>query len=417
LTSDQSTIPIAQEWLLNTIQEGCLELDAQGRVERANGAAADMLGRAREAMAGMTLAELFPWIDASELDDLVAGRVGHAPGGLTQVTPLGVMAPMRLCTSDVQGRRVVVVFDQTARLHLEAELTRLKATMAVSQELLRHKNEELDRSLDQMGHMNRKLENLDELKSQFLSNMSHELRTPLSAIIGSLQLMRDGLCSTPEETDEYAGSALDAAQLLLKVINELLDSAKLSAGKMQFLIGDHKIIDLFDEAYSQLNTPAKQKGLKLTFMPPPMEGLRVRADFEKVKQLFALLVGNAIKFTREGGVTVRVERSSEEPGHVAFSIRDTGIGIPIEHQQLLFKEFAQADAGSRRRYSGTGLGLALSRNLVEMMGGTIAIHSDGPNRGTEVTFTLPEGTDGGAHFAQHPRDSEIKMEGNLPMTF
>jgi PAS domain S-box-containing protein len=240
----------------------------------------------------------------------------------------------------------------------------------------------LNRSLELA---NLELERSNRLKDEFLTNTSHELRTPLSAILGFLRVVLDGLCDDPAEEHEFIQNAYDSARSLLNLINELLDTAKIEAGKVELNLAAVNISQVFAEVKKLTLIQAAQKGLRLTFRPPRV---RVRADPAKLQQILLNLVANAIKFTPAGEVLVTA-RAHRAKGHVRFAVQDTGIGIPKELQRDLFQKFVQANGSSTRQYGGSGLGLSICKNLVEYMGGQIWLASPGPGQGATVSFTLP----------------------------
>ena len=234
---------------------------------------------------------------------------------------------------------------------------------------------------------NLELTRANRLKSEFLANTSHELRTPLNAILGYLRLIMDGLCDSPREEKEFLQNAHDSARNLLGLINELLDSAKIEAGKLDLNLTQVSLPGVFAEVKKLSGVQAAQKKLRLTFTAP-RSGALVRADAGKLQQVLLNLVANAIKFTPQGEVRVQA-RSFPAKGHMRFEVRDTGVGIPLEQQRDVFQKFVQGDGSSSRQYGGTGLGLAICKNLVEFMGGQIWLSSPGPGQGTTVSFTLP----------------------------
>lgn len=398
--------------LQDRIVEGCLTVDTAGRVLRVNAAALAIFNRPADQLIGRPVAKLFPQAAPGVIAALIEGRDDEVPLRAAAVLPEETPPAFRLETVLVPEGRAILIHDLRERNRRDGELAQLKATMAVSQQLLRHKNNELDRSLAEMERMNRKLSELDELKSQFLSNVSHELRTPLNAILGSLQLVREGLCESREEEEEYIGAALEAARNLLAIINEMLDNAKLVAGKMNLLIEDHRVHDLFEEIYSMMSPAARQKGLTLFCeLPADAPHLAVRADFQKARQILLCIVGNAVKFSSRGEIRVRAAIDAEAQGLVRFSVSDEGIGIEPEHQAAVFDAFVQVDSSATRQHQGVGLGLAVARHLVEMMGGTIGIHSEGRGKGTCIEFTLPAAFDASGE-ASGRADAD-----HLPLTF
>ena len=243
---------------------------------------------------------------------------------------------------------VVLFRDVSERVKQEVEIAKLNATMAVSQQLLRSKNEELNESLEKLAHLNEQLANADRLKSDFLANTSHELRTPLNSIIGFLQLISEGLCENPEEEREYVRNALASGQHLLSLINDVLDIAKIEAGKMTLMIDDIDLDTVFHEVFSLTHIQAQQKKLRLTFEVHDDSHRIVRADFHKVKQVLINLVGNAIKFTSSGIIRVWAEPAPEQAEMMLVSVQDSGIGVPLNLQNSVFEKFVQVDGGPRR---------------------------------------------------------------------
>jgi len=232
---------------------------------------------------------------------------------------------------------------------------------------------------------NWELEKADKMKSAFLATVSHELRTPLNAIIGFLGLVLDDLCESREEEKGLLRDALNSSKNLLFLINGMLDLAKIEAGKVDSFFEKLSLKEILEEVTSLLSIEARQKNLYFRFrsedVPP------VYADRGKVWQVLNNLLGNAIKFTEHGGIEVMVRRQGED--FVEIEVKDTGIGVPVEHQEHIFERFVQADKNHRRRRMGTGLGLVISKNLVEMMGGKIRLESGGEGKGSQVFFTLP----------------------------
>jgi PAS domain S-box-containing protein len=248
--------------------------------------------------------------------------------------------------------------------------------------------EDVQKAKDSLQKLNFKLEEASKIKSEFLANTSHELRTPLNSIIGFLGLILDGYCINQEEEKEFARNAQYSAKQLLAIINDVLDLAKIEAGKMKLELEGIDLKMILDEVCVLTQVQAQQKKLNLALSfdsdPPP----RVYADGGKLKQVMINLVGNAIKFTDKGEVVIRV-KEQEEKGNALIVVEDTGIGIPAGMQDQLYEKFRQVDGSSTRKYGGTGLGLTITKNLVEMMGGKIKLESPGEGKGTKVTITMP----------------------------
>lgn len=371
--------------------EGFLVLDPEHRVRSVNTAAVRMLGMAAADLMDRDLCESLEGLSGRMIEAERSARLKHDAAGVLSITREVDAQPRHLELRCFEAGMQTWVFmqDVTARVRRELEINRLQATMAASQELLRHKNEELNDSLAQLERMNEQLSQADRLKSEFLANTSHELRTPLNSIIGFLQLITEGLCEHRDEEMEYASNALLSAQQLLSLINDVLDIAKIEAGKMTLMVDDLAVEKLFQEVYSLTHVQAAQKGLALTFECGEHRARGIRADFSKTRQVLLNLVSNAIKFTDRGKVSVWVEPETNGAEMMRFVVQDTGIGILPEHQGEIFEKFIQVDGSSTRKYQGTGLGLAISKNLVEMMGGHIGVLSEGEGKGTRMFFSLP----------------------------
>ncbi len=228
-------------------------------------------------------------------------------------------------------------------------------------------------SSERIGQM-RKIQEANRLKSEFLANMSHELRTPLNAIIGFSELLYDGKAGpTTAEQREYLGDVLSSAQHLLQLINDILDLSKVEAGKMTLRFEPVDVARLAADVRDTLGAFSSAKKAAITIDVPPELGV-VEADASKLKQVLYNYVSNALKFGPDGvRVTVRARRDG--PDSFRVEVADEGIGIRPEDVPRLFTEFLQLDAGAAKKYPGTGLGLALTKRIVEAQGGRVGVES------------------------------------------
>jgi Amt family ammonium transporter len=233
----------------------------------------------------------------------------------------------------------------------------------------------------------RAAQSANEAKSQFLARMSHEIRTPLNGVVGMIDLLKSTTMTDVQQ--RYVQLAREAADSLMKVINDILDFSKIEAGKVEIETTEFDVHKLVEDLTELLSSVAAKKKLALACLIRPNVPRRVLGDPSRIRQVLTNLVNNAVKFTSEGSVSIRVSLDAADAQGltVRMEVQDTGIGIPSDRLDRLFKSFSQVDSSTTRKFGGTGLGLVISAQLVELMGGQIGVRSE-QGKGTAFWFTL-----------------------------
>ncbi|MCH7704792.1 MAG: HAMP domain-containing protein [Planctomycetes bacterium] len=260
---------------------------------------------------------------------------------------------------------------------LSIAFNEMLANLQAAQEAQRRVNRSLDIKLGELAETNVALFEASRIKSDFLSNVSHELRTPLVSIIGFAELLRDAYESPNVDRKRlarYSENILTSGRSLLDIINDLLDLAKIEAGKIELHISEFSIGTLCKDLadFIQPRVDSRKQGFEIEIGD---ELPSFRSDSGKIKQILYNLLSNAVKFTPEGGsITLRVGRDGAD--WVGISVSDTGPGIPVDKRETVFEKFRQLDSSRTREYEGTGLGLAITRELVQLLGGRIELDSE-----------------------------------------
>jgi len=308
---------------------------------------------------------------------------------------------------DLKERVPVMTHDEIGNLavefnrmagSLEDYYATLEKKVAERTDELTHTNDEMLKKKQELELANMELAEASKMKSQFLANVSHELRTPLNSIIGFSELLQEKAFGDLNERQyQYVDYVHSSGQHLLQLINNILDLSKIEAGRMELVLEDFSIMEVLGEALGIVKPMAHKKDVNVNSKTVPASP-KLRADKAKFKQIMLNLLSNAIKFNSDGGtVNVGWEIAEEPYGmkierYLTFTISDTGIGIRDEDREKLFKEFSQIDSSATREYGGTGLGLALTKRLIELHNGTIWFES-AQDRGTTFYVKLPQGTD------------------------
>ena len=358
------------QWILDAVGEGLYGLDLEGNITFINPVAARMLG----------------WVDA----DLLGKSHSVFHHGPDDEVCLGEECSSYSVLGGGAANHVEqALFWRRGGSNFAVEYTvspvyendKLKGAVVVFRDIT-----ERLRMADELRASREKAESANHAKSEFLANMSHEIRTPMNAIIGLSDLAL-GIC-LPERARDYLNKIASSSRLLLRIINDVLDFSKIEAGKMELDKVAFNLGDLFDSLGNMFRKNAADKGVELNMSVVNSVPSILIGDDTRLQQVMLNLIGNAVKFTENGEIDVRVvpiDRSDDQIC-LAFSVRDTGIGLVAEQLTHLFDPFTQADGSITRRYGGTGLGLHICKRLVAMMGGSIDVEST-QGKGSVFCFT------------------------------
>jgi signal transduction histidine kinase len=319
----------------------------------------------------------------------------HVRIGLDQKYVVSAMGKVRMFLHDSLQREMPSTDE---RLHYAQSLSKVldldlnlmcESYMQATVENLRRLNEQLER-------LNTDLAKASHAKDEFLSHVSHELRTPLNSILGFSKLILDGLSTSPEEQQELLRDVFGSAQHLLGLVNDILDIRRIEEGRMSLRIESVSLRGLVESTMPLVAVHAAEKGLRLVSETTNSPLPAVWADEMRLRQVILNLLNNAVKFTREGSVTIRVlgpetvgDREDAFVRLVRLEVEDTGLGISSERREAAFQPFVQLNEAAAQRFEGAGLGLAISRRLIELMGGRIGLESGREGRGTLAWLTIP----------------------------
>ncbi|MBB1489151.1 ATP-binding protein [Oceanospirillum sediminis] len=390
-TLDQTYNTLERESALNkavfeTSPSGIMITDAEGRICHFNQAAENIFGFSEQDIVQQNISLLIPDYDARQNRDYFqhyrqTGNIGIIGQGkeLIALRQDGTKFPVHLAVGDMsvddQHLYVGVVTDISERKQNEKALQDYKDNL---EETVRKRTEELEQARDAAEAGAR-------TKSSFVANMSHEIRTPMNAIIGfSEVLLMD--TAIQDNTRQQVNTILRSARSLLTIINDILDVSKLESGKFALEEVAFHLPNAVAEALKTVEMQAQEKNLRLFLEVENSLQERYIGDPTRLRQVILNLVSNAIKFTEKGYIRVCIKKEPNQDDSLLFSIQDTGIGMSSQQCQHIFEPFTQADTSTTRRFGGTGLGTAISKQIVELMAGNISVNST-PGVGSEFIFT------------------------------
>ncbi len=377
--------------LLEAAPDAILEVDGQGRIILLNERAEEMFGYSRDELVGLSVETLVP---AAARDSHVRHRTAYAAH--PQKRPMGTGLELKGQRKDGTFFPVEISLSPNRTeegLHVIAlvrDISQRKQAEEHLQAIQKQYTTELAAKNEQLQARNREIEKANRLKSEFLASMSHELRTPLHTIIGFAELMSEEIEGPLNpKYKRFTGHILQDSRHLLELINELLDLSKIEAGQLKLQLGAFDFAGCLQEVIAGIRQQAEVKNILLDNRDASRAV--VHADRLRVKEILYNLLSNAIKFTANGG-NVWIEAAPTRDRFLQITVGDTGIGIPPEEQAAVFETFYQAHENTRSVHEGTGLGLPITKNLVEMHGGRIWLESQ-PGKGSRFTFTLPLAAD------------------------
>jgi PAS domain S-box-containing protein len=334
-----------------------------------------------------------------------AGGEG-SPTGSFPTTPSGIgLAGERVYEAEVADAHGDLHHIELSELRVVDDAGRTAGVDGIARDVTAQRQAQ-----EELRHAKEQAEAANRAKSQFLANMSHEIRTPLNAIVGLTGLALK--VEVPPRVGDFLGKIRASAHLLTEIIEDILDLSRIEAGRLEIQRIDFDLDEMLAELADVVGMRVGSKSLEILFAAAADVPRRLRGDPVRLKQVLLNLLGNALKFTSSGEIVIEigVVEVRRERAELRFAVRDTGIGIPAEHLPTLFDPFTQVDASMTRRFGGAGLGLAISRRLVRMMGGELQVES-AQDRGSTFSFTaafeLPRGPSGPRRLADEFRDLPV----------
>ena len=384
MLNPSKTVPKRVRDALDNLAEGLLVLDTRGRVVLVNPSFLESAGKQRDELLGKKPEVAFAWTDDQ------GQSIKELPWSISMRT----------------GKSI-----ENFPLHLQdekngkARIFRVNCSPVLAESKMKNGVFISFEDVTELETSKRVAEDANKAKSEFLANMSHEIRTPMNAILGFTDWLRRDLAQSEEEKKEYLNTIHSSSSHLMELINDILDLSKVEAGKMEMNPVETSPFEMVTDVFNILQVRAVQKGVELKVKYESELPETIETDDVRVRQILTNLIGNAIKFTEEGSVTVSAKLSDlQERPRLQFAISDTGIGMSKGNLNRIFDPFVQADSSVTRKFGGTGLGLSISKRFVEALGGTLVVDSV-EGVGSTFSFSIDIGDVSGKRMIQ---ESEYK---------
>ena len=356
---------------LNTFTEAIMLLDIRGRIVLANGSFEKIAGVDAEQLVGKS-PDTFVWLD-SDGEPLASYPWREATVEGNVVTDQIIMMPR------IQGeiQKEYEAFDGIPQHYRDDRILKPNCTPVIGENSQSNGVLVCFEDITELEQSKKAAESANKAKSDFLANVSHEIRTPMNAILGFTEWLNRDMVQSEDERKEYLSTIHSSGTHLLELINDILDLSKIEAGRMELELVDASAYKIANDVRKILNVRAEEKGIFLKLDFPESLPATIRTDPVRLRQVITNLVGNAIKFTTEGGVLISIRLIEKQANsQLIVDVADTGIGMTAEQLDKIFEAFVQADTSITRRFGGTGLGLAISKKIVEALGGELTVKSE-----------------------------------------